>query len=64
VLVRLNGKSQKHGSPPTEVTLLSGLFVLLRLFDLLELMDDDVGRIAKLKQIAVKCLPTMRRFCP
>jgi hypothetical protein len=49
VLVRLSGKAQKRGRPPTAGTLLSGLFVLLRLFDFLDVLDYDLTKIIKWK---------------
>ncbi|MDR3110227.1 MAG: hypothetical protein LBU65_11165 [Planctomycetaceae bacterium] len=49
VLVRLSGKSQKRCSPPTAGTLLSGLFVLLRIFDFLDSINYDLTQIDNLR---------------
>ncbi|MDR3110143.1 MAG: hypothetical protein LBU65_10740, partial [Planctomycetaceae bacterium] len=49
VLVRLSGKSQKRGSPPTAGTLLSGLFVLLKILDFLDSIGNDLTQIDNLR---------------
>jgi hypothetical protein len=61
VLVRLSGKRLKRGRPPTAGILLSGLFVLLQMFDFLERMDFDPVKIAQLKNTAKKLLPTFKK---
>jgi hypothetical protein len=47
----LIGKSQKRGSPPTAGTLLLGLFVLLRIFDFLDSLDNDMTKIDNLRTL-------------
>jgi hypothetical protein len=59
VLVRLSGKSQKRGSPPTEGTLLSGLFVLLRIFDFWDSIDGDLTQIDKLRTTLINFVPNI-----
>jgi hypothetical protein len=56
VLVKLSGKSQKHGKPPTAGTLLSGLFVLIRIIDFLDLVNDDPKKIKKIRATIKKLL--------
>jgi hypothetical protein len=52
----LSGKSQKQGKPPTAGTLLSGLFVLIRIIDFLDLVNDDQKKIKKLRATIKKLL--------
>ena len=59
VLVRLSGKRLKRGRPPTPGILLSGLFVLLRIFDFLSHLDFDLNKIHSLKNTFEKLLPGM-----
>jgi hypothetical protein len=59
VLVRLSGKRLKRGRPPTPGILLSGLFVLLRIFDFLSHLDFDMNKIHTLKNTFEKLLPGM-----
>ena len=49
VLVRLSGKRLKRGRPPTPGILLSGLFVLLRIFDFLTHINFDLSQITQLQ---------------
>jgi hypothetical protein len=56
-LVKLSGKSQKRGRPPTAGTLLSGLFVLIRMFDFSEWMQNDTEKINNLRSILQKLIP-------
>ena len=49
VLVRLSGKRLKRGHPPTPGILLSGLFVLLRIFDFLNHIHFDLSQITQLQ---------------
>ncbi|MDR1477635.1 MAG: hypothetical protein LBJ00_01700, partial [Planctomycetaceae bacterium] len=56
VLVKLSGKSQKQGKPPTAGTLLSGLFVLIRIIDFLDLVNDDPKKIKKIRASIKKLL--------
>ncbi|GHT44432.1 hypothetical protein FACS189454_01780 [Planctomycetales bacterium] len=51
VLVRLSGKSQKRGRPPSAGTLLSGLFVLLRILDFWDSIDNDLTQIDYLRTL-------------
>jgi len=44
LLVKLSGKTVKRARPHTSGTLLSGLFVLLRIFDFLEQMNGNLNR--------------------
>jgi hypothetical protein len=48
VVEKESGKIQKQGKPPTAGTLLSGLFVLLRIIDCLDLVNVDPKKIKKL----------------
>jgi hypothetical protein len=57
MLVRLSGKAQKRGRPPAAETLLSGLFVLMRLFDFLDAMDYDLTKINKWKTLLTNIPP-------
>ena len=57
VLVRLSGKSMKRGRSPTSGSLLSGLFVLLRMFDFLCHIDFDLSKLAQLKSLLKKFAP-------
>jgi hypothetical protein len=57
VLVKLSGKSQKRGRPPTPGTLLSGLFVLIRIFDFLDWMQNDTEKINNLHKLLKNFLP-------
>jgi amino acid transporter len=59
VLVRLSSKSQNRGSPPTAGTLLSGLFVLLRIFDFLDSIDNDLTQIDNLRTILTNVIPNL-----
>ena len=59
VLVRLSGKSVKRGRAPTAGTLLSGLFVFLRIFDFLDHMNFDLTKIAQLKTLLQKLAPNL-----
>jgi hypothetical protein len=55
LLVKLSGKTVKRTRPHTCGALLSGLFVLLRIFDFLEQVDFDVEKIKKQIQILLPC---------
>jgi len=57
VLVRLSGKRLARGRPPTSGILLSGLFVLLRIFDFLDHIDFDLAQITQLKNTLDKLTP-------
>jgi hypothetical protein len=57
VLTRLSGKRLKRGRPPTPGVLLSGLFVLFRIFDFLTHIDFDLSKITQLKTTLAKLLP-------
>jgi len=57
VLVRLSGKRLKRGHPPTPGILLSGLFVLLRIFDFLTYINFDLSQITQLKTTFAKLAP-------
>jgi len=56
-LVRMSGKRQKRGRPPTPGILLSGLFVLLRIFDFLTHINFDLSQITQLKTTLAKLAP-------
>jgi len=57
VLVRLSGKRLKRGRPPTPGILLSGLFVLLRIFDFLTHINFDLSQITQLQTALAKFAP-------
>ena len=59
VLVRLSGRRLARGRPPTSGVLLSGLFVLLRIFDFLDHIDFDISQIAQLKTTIHQLVPGM-----
>jgi len=59
-LAKLSGKSRKRGRPPTSGVLLSGLFVLLRIFDFLKDMNFDLAKITQLQQTLAKLAPNLR----
>ena len=56
VLVRLSGKRVKRGHPPSPGILLSGLCILLRMFDFLNEINFDTEKIEQLKTNLNKCL--------
>ena len=56
-LVGLSGKTVKRGRPHTPGALLSGLFVLLQIFEFLESLDFDVDKILKLRAQLDRLLP-------
>jgi len=60
-LVRLSGKTTKRTRPHTTGALLSGLFVLLQLFDFLDEMDYNVDKILKLRNQLDRLLPGLPR---
>jgi len=60
-LVGLSGKTVKRSRPHTPGALLSGLFVLLQLFDFLEELDFDVDKILKLRDQLDRLLPGLPR---
>ena len=60
-LVGLSGKTVKRSRPHTPGALLSGLFVLLQLFDFLESLDFDVDKILKLRAQLDRLLPGLPR---
>jgi len=62
VLVRLSGKRLKRGRSPTAEILLSGLFVLLRMFDFLVSIDFDLSKIAKLNATFSKLLQKTKKI--
>jgi hypothetical protein len=62
VLVRLSGTRLKRGRSPTPGILLSGLFVLLRIFDFLTHIDGDVSKIDQLKKTFDKLLPKIKKI--
>jgi len=57
VLVRLSGKRVGRGRSPTAGVLLSGLKVLLQIFDFLTHIDFDLSKIALLKETFEKLMP-------
>ena len=57
VLVRLSGKRLQRGRSPTPGVLLSGLFVLLRIFDFLDHINFDLSQIAYLKTALGNLVP-------
>jgi len=57
VLVRLSGRRLARGRPPTPGVLLSGLFVLLRMFDFLDHIDFDLAQIGQLKTSFQQLMP-------
>ena len=58
-LIRMSGKSVKRSKPYTSGALLSGLFVLLRLFDFLDEMDYDTGKLLGLRNILKTVAPNL-----
>lgn len=60
LLVKLSGKTVKRTKPHTSGALLSGLFVLLRIFDFLDQVDFDPGKIAKIQNQLKLFLPFLR----
>jgi hypothetical protein len=60
LLVKLSGKTVKRTKPHTCGALLSGLFVLLRIFDFLEQVDFDPGKIQKIQSQLKMFLPFLR----
>jgi hypothetical protein len=61
VLVRLSGKRLKRGRSPTAEILLSGLFVLLRMFDFLVSIDFNLPKIEKLNANFNKLLKKQKK---
>jgi len=61
VLVRLSGKRLRRGRSPTPGILLSGLFVLLRIFDFLSHIDFDLSQMAHLKNTLEKLAPGLQK---
>jgi len=64
-LAKLSGKSRKRGRPPTSGVLLSGvllsgLFVLLRIFDFLKGMNFDLAKITQLQHTLANLAPKLR----
>jgi len=59
VLVRLSGKARKPKRPPTKGILMSGLLVLLQLYDFLAFMDYDLTKIADFKQVVIENFPAL-----
>ena len=59
-LAKLSGKSRKRGRLPTSGVLLSGLFVLLRIFDFLKDMNFDLAKITQLQHALAKLAPNPR----
>jgi hypothetical protein len=57
LLVRLSGKTHKPDKPYTDGILLSGLFVLLRIFDFLESCDYDFSKVKQIRDQAKKFIP-------
>ena len=57
LLVRMSGKRLKRGRPPTPGILLSGMFVLLRVFDFLTHHNFDLQKINQLKNTVAKLMP-------
>ena len=57
VLVRLSGKRLRRGRSPTPGILLSGLFVLLRIFDFLTHINFDLAQITQIKMTLEKLAP-------
>jgi hypothetical protein len=60
LLVKLSGKTVKRTKPHTDGALLSGLFVLLRIFDFLEHINGDPSKIANIKNTLQKIIPKPR----
>jgi hypothetical protein len=60
VLVRLSGKARKPKRPPTMGVLLSGLLVLLQLYNFLEFMEYDLTKIAQFKQLLIENFPALK----
>ncbi|MDR3110940.1 MAG: hypothetical protein LBU65_14825, partial [Planctomycetaceae bacterium] len=48
-LVRLSGKSQKREKPSTAGTLLSGLFVFMKILDFWDSINNDLTHIDNLR---------------
>ncbi|MDR2757002.1 MAG: hypothetical protein LBC20_15000 [Planctomycetaceae bacterium] len=61
LLVRLSGKTHKPDKPYTDGILLSGLFVLLRIFDFLESCDYDLDKIKLIRDQIKKLIPYFLR---
>ena len=59
-LAKLSGKSRKRGRPPTSGVLLSGMFVLLKIFDFLKDMNFDLAKITQLQHALQKFAPNLR----
>jgi transposase len=57
LLVRLSGKTHKHNKPYTTDILLSGVFVLLRIFDFLESCNYDIGKIKEIRNMIRRVIP-------
>ena len=55
----MSGKSVKRSKPYTFGALLSGLFVLLRLFDFLDEMDYDTGKLLGLRNVLKTVAPNL-----
>jgi hypothetical protein len=55
--VRLSGKIHKQKKPYTTGILLSGLFVLLRIFDFLESCDYDIDKIKEIRNLIKRAIP-------
>jgi hypothetical protein len=57
---KLSGKTVKRTRPHTDGALLSGLFVLLRIFDFLEHVNGNPDKIASIKTTSKKIMPYLR----
>jgi hypothetical protein len=59
-LAKLSGKNRKRGRPLTSGVLLSGLFVMLKIFDFLNDMNFDFAKITQLQLTLEKFAPYLR----
>jgi hypothetical protein len=59
ILVRLSGKARKPKRPPTKGVLMSGLLVLLQIYDFLAFMDYDLTKISQFKQNILENIPAL-----
>ncbi|MDR3198695.1 MAG: hypothetical protein LBU34_12580 [Planctomycetaceae bacterium] len=57
LLVRLSDKTHKRKKPYTTGILLSGFFVLLRIFDFLESCNYDIDKIKKIRNMIRRVIP-------